>query len=762
MVKIDVLSSSLCTGCGTCENACPVQAIEMQRDVNGFLFPQIKDNCIDCGKCAKVCPALTHDLHLGQQATCYAVWADQKHRPLGSSGGVFSCMAEYTIKKGGIVYGAAFEKGCHTLHHIGVESLEDLPQLYKSKYVQSEIGSVYGEVKAALENSIPVLFSGCPCQVDGLKAYLGKEYKNLTTIDILCHGVPSPMAYNRFLDEVAKGREVESVDFRDKKYGWGTLINVSFTDGSNHYDQWNGNYFKAFLSGLSMRESCLHCQYAQQTRVGDITLGDFWGVASHKENWNDNKGTSLVMCNSEKGKKMMEVITHSLARIEEIPYEKVVEISARANAALVRPTTEPEMRKCFFKHLVKGDSFSKALRYAEKAIMDVGILGWWIETPRSNYGSSLTCYALYRYLSDEGYSVTFISPPGFDRAGAGKFNKENAYRMTAKYDMEHMSENNKYIDTFIVGSDVLWYYDAMIRSGYTFLLDFVNDERKKIAYSTSFGNLRGFFPKEVLPKVRKLISRFDHIAVREFEGVNVCKEHLGVNATHVLDPVFLTDPKHWSDMANKAERKTEGKFLFAYMLDPTPEKAAELKKLSAKKGLKLVSITDKQFKPEEKLEILRDCGVIEGASLYEIIYHLKNAEFIVTDSYHGYCFSLVFRRNYLVLVNRTRGGARFDTLGELFNIKDRFTEKVTDISGNDALHAPIDYTNLSRQIEFETDRSKKWLINAIESERIAPAISQEKEASRDELVKEATEYTEQMKTDDLPILIKLMKHLLGK
>lgn len=762
MKKIDCLSHALCTGCGTCESLCPVRAIKMERDAEGFLFPAIRSNCIDCGRCAKACPAITHDLHTQQQPTCYAVWADQQHRPMGSSGGVFSCLAEHTVKKGGVVYGAAFDVGCRRLRHVGIETKKELCRLYKSKYVQSEVGDAYVRVKKDLEKGKPVLFSGCPCQVDGLKAFLGKDYDGLITVDILCHGVPSPLAFNRFLDEVAKGREIESVDFRDKKYGWGKLIGVSFTDGSVHYDQWNGSYFRAFLSGLSMREACLHCQYAQPHRVGDITLGDFWGVDKYKEDWNDKQGTSLVMCSTGKGQRLMEDVSHWLTRKEEIPYETVVEISTRANGALIRPTAAPEMRKCFFQHIARGDSFSKAVRYAEKAIMDIGITGWWIETPRSNYGSSLTCYALYRYLSDEGYSVAFISPPGFDRAGAGKFNKENGYRMTAKYDMAHMSENNKYIDTFIVGSDVLWYYDAMIRSGYTFLLDFVDDNHKKIAYSTSFGNLRGFFPQQVLPKVRQLIRRFDHIAVREFEGVEVCRERLGVEATHVLDPVFLVDPKHWGKMAEQAERKTEGNFLFAYMLDPTAEKAAELKKLSEKMGLKLVSITDKQFKPEEKLEILKDCGVLDKASLYEILYHLKNAEFIVTDSYHGYCFALVFRKSYLVLVNRSRGGARFDTLGELFHITDRFAKRVQDISGRDELHSPVDYTDLSARIESEADRSRKWLLNAIESQRIAPPASQGEEESKQELVSQVTEYAQQMQKDDLPIILKLIKRLLGK
>ncbi|MBR6537665.1 MAG: polysaccharide pyruvyl transferase family protein [Lachnospiraceae bacterium] len=725
MKNINILDKGLCTGCGACQNVCPTNAIDMVADADGFLFPVIKENCTDCGVCGSICSAITGNLNLQEKPRCFAVWAKQRQRESGSSGGVFACLAEQIIDKGGIVFGAAFEKGCRTLKHIGVTSKEELVKIYKSKYVQSEIGDAFTEVKKHLENGVAVLFSGCPCQVDGLKAYLRKDYENLYTVDILCHGVPSPLAYNRFLDEVAQGREIVSADFRDKKYGWGTLINVTFSDNTVHYDHYNGNYFKAFLSGMSMRESCLHCKYAQPTRVGDITLGDFWGVGNYKEDWNDNKGTSLVLCNSEKGINLLEEVSCVIERKEEVEYNTVVEISAKANAAMVRPTHEPEMRKNFFMHIRKGDNFSKALRYAERALIDIGLMGWWIETPWSNYGSTLTNYALYRYLSDEGYSVAFISPAGFDRKDAGKFNFENGYRMTAKYTMEQMSENNKYIDTFIVGSDVLWYYNAFIRSGYNFMLDFVDDKKKKISYATSFGNTRSFFPDNEIPKITRLLRKFDSVAVREYEAVDICRERFGVESTHVLDPVFLTDMKHWDVLASRAERKTEGKYLFVYMLDPTPEKAEEVKKLAAKKNLALVSITDKQFNPEEKTEILRRCGILEKASIDEFIYHIKNAEFVVTDSYHGSCFSLIFRRDFLVLVNRARGGARFDTLADLFGIDYRFAESVTEISSKESLHVSMDYSKVGPHIEREIERCKEWLLHAIESEKVIKPVSNE-------------------------------------
>ncbi|MBR5577871.1 MAG: Coenzyme F420 hydrogenase/dehydrogenase, beta subunit C-terminal domain [Lachnospiraceae bacterium] len=719
MKKIDIVPHSACTGCSACYNICPPRAIHMAEESNGFAYPQIDSTCIDCGLCAKICPALSeHKKEADKEVKSYAVWANDELREIAGSGGVFPCLAEYIAEQGGVVYGAAFDEDFRGVSHIAVEKKEELVKTYKSKYLQSKIGEIYQDVKKKAEANIPILFSGTPCQVAGLKAYLnGKQYEYLYTVDILCHGTPSPMAYQKFLDEVCPDKEIKKVDFRDKKYGWGKLLAIEFTDGTIHYDYHNGHFFNAFLPGLSMMEACFHCKYANSNRVGDITLGDFWGVSQFKARWDDKRGTSLVLCNSPKGKELFGKIFSKIRCMEEVPLKTVLDISEKANGAIIRPTWEPENHQCFFKHLAKGDSFSKSLRYAEKAIMDVGILGWWIETPYSNYGSTLTSYALYRYLSDEGYSVTVVSPPDFDRKDAGKFNLENRYRMTAKYSPERMHELNQYIDTFIVGSDVLWYYEAFISSGYTFLLDFVDDTKKKISYSTSFGNTETFFPESEIGKAGSLMQRFDRVAVREFEGVEVCKNKFNVEATQVLDPVFLTDSRHWAEFARRAYRKTEGKFLFAYMLDPTPEKAEALQNLARKKNLRLVSVTDKQFNPEEKVNILRNYGILEKATIYELIYHMKNAEFIVTDSYHGLCFSLVFRRNYIVLVNRQRGGSRFDTLAELFDIGGRFAESVKEVMENTNLHEPVDYSVLSSDIERETERCKKWLLEAIEMKK---------------------------------------------
>lgn len=717
MANISILKKGSCNGCALCKNICPYDAIDMLPNDEGFLCPIVNDKCTNCGLCASKCPVLTNKLNTNKSFRAFAVWSKDELREKGSSGGVFPALAEFFVEHDGVVYGAAFEDGCRSLVYAKATNTTELSKLYKSKYVQCDSGLVYRDVKSELESNKTVLFSGCPCQVDALKSYLGKDYSNLLTVDILCHGVPSPYAYNKFLDEISEGKEIASVDFRDKTPGWGTLIRVDFKDGTFHHDLYNGNYFRAFLSGISMRESCYTCPYSQEYRPGDLTIGDFWGVSEFEPTWNDNKGTSIVLVNNAIGNRYLENITCSISKIEEVSYEKVIEICKKYNGALLYPTHPNRMHKCFFKHLKEGDSFSTSLRYAEKSLLDVGILGWWIETPRSNYGSNLTDFALYQYLHTLGLSVAFISPPNFDRNNAGEFNKKYNYRMTMKYPYDKMNENNKYFRTYIVASDTLWYYDAMIQQGWNFLLDFASDEKRKISYATSFGNTVRFFPENEMLYAKYLMHRFDYVSVREFEGVDVCKSKFDVEATQVMDSVFLCDLNDWKMLANNAIRKIEGKFLFSYILDPTQEKSVELQRLANRLGYKLVTITDRQTNTEQKESILQNCGVITNATIEELVYHLLNAEFIVTDSFHGFCFALIFNKAFIALVNRVRGASRFDTLTKIAGCESRMAEHISDtdkMTREELIN--IDKNRIQTNLKVAISHSKEWLNNALFSE----------------------------------------------
>ncbi len=707
------LESRKCTGCLLCYNICPEDAIFIGHNSEGFVIPKITEKCISCGICYHSCPEISGNYLFNSAKTSHAVMCKEPLRSGCGSGGVFAALSEKVISDGGVVYGATYSDDCREVSLARIDKKKNLGRIYKSKYLQASADDAYSNVKHDLSSGKKVLFSGCPCQVNALKVFLKKDYENLTTLDILCHGVPSPLAYNYFLDEVSKGKKIVNVDFRDKKYGWGKLISVKFSDGSIHYDPHNGNYLEAFSTGLSMRECCFSCPFSRPERVGDLTLGDFWGIKQHNPDYDDGKGTSLVVCNTEKGINLFNKISEYTILEEEIPYETVIDISKRANGALIRPTYRPKMRNCFFNHLIKGDTFSKSVRYAKTSLLDVGIVGWWNETSRSNYGSTLTNFALYRYLESLGLSVALISPPNFNRKNAGEFNKKYGYRMTAMYDVSDMGENNKYIDTFVVGSDVLWYYDAFIKSGHMMMLDFVDDDKRMISYSTSFGNTKRFFPDHEVPFINYLLKRFDSVSVRENEGVEICRDVFGIEATQVLDPVFLCDMSVWEVLAQNAERKTSGEYIFSYVLDPTKEYVSKLQSLSEESGLPVVHITDRQFNKDKKEELLKDKGLLANASIEELIHHLMNAKYVVSDSYHGMCFSLIFRKDFLALVNHNRGSSRFETLNDLFKIKAHLIDDPKEIS---IKRLNVDYTNLGNIITREAERSRSWLINALEKD----------------------------------------------
>ncbi len=705
-MNVTSLDPARCTGCRLCSNICPVNAVAFVENEEGFLHPQVQNNCIDCGLCATKCPALSgkHTFEDGNLA--FGVQCKDDVRDHCSSGGVFKALADRVLQEGGAVCGAAFDPDFKGVSHQVIYDAKDLPKLLTSKYVQSDVNKVYREIKRQLNDKKPLLFCGCPCQVDALKTMLGKPYPNLITVDLMCHGATSPKAYRSFLKGInPEGKTITHVNFRSKDKGWGTLIKVDFADKTTVYSAHNDAYMRVFYSGINMRSACYQCPYATQERVGDITLGDYWGV---KREWNDGRGISLVFAHTLKGAEWLGKIKPVCTRFEQVPYAEAVDTCKKTNGALIRPTYPNEMRKCFFYHLDK-DGLFKAVRYAEKSLMDVGILGWWIHTSSSNYGSTLTAYALERYVASLGLSTAFISPPNFDRNTAGSFNHKYHYRMTAKYPPEEMWRNNQFFDTYIVGSDVLWYYDAMIASaGYNFMLNFASDHNRKIAYSTSFGNPKYFFPNEAIPYAKSLLHRFDAISSRELEGVRILKEKFDVNATQVVDPVFLCDRSVWDRLSWNAERKPQGDYVFAYYLDPTPAKIQAFDDLAKALGCKQISTTDRQYKPKEKAAMLQNSGYMDNVSLEEIVYLLMHAKYVMTDSFHGTCFSLLFRRDFYAFPNTQRDTSRFDTLSAIFGVDDRM---IYDPQGIE--YTSVDYQKVGEKIESETERCRNWLKQAL-------------------------------------------------
>lgn len=342
-----------CCACGACYNICPKNAIKMVVDEYGFKYPKIDyTKCISCGACKRVC-AFQNIIEKNEPLQVVAAARKDENKIMKSaSGGIFAVFAEYFLSIGGIVYGAALVKENNTLvpKHIGIDDLKDLPKLLGSKYVQSDIGNVYKEIRTLLNNKKQILFSGTPCQVAGLKAFLGKKYENLFAIDIICHGVPNAEFFKGYLEILEKkfNGEILEFKFRDKKDGWGPYILSADILKQNKLQRERkyiyldeSTYANMFLYTDILRLNCYKCKYTNKHRTGDITIGDYWGIEKeHPELLKVNgglldtkKGISAIIINTEKGKSEIERLGQDIVYFD-TTYEKV----ASANTQLREPS----------------------------------------------------------------------------------------------------------------------------------------------------------------------------------------------------------------------------------------------------------------------------------------------------------------------------------------------------------------------------------------------------------------------------------------
>lgn len=310
-----VVLSGKCTGCHTCYSVCPHGCVTMKPDLGGYLYPCINKNlCVKCNLCSRVCPA-NSEADFGDKEEKTEAWAFQyKDNDVlmnSSSGGAFSAIAEYVLHRGGKVYGAAFDADFRKVRHIGVEKTEDLCKIRGSKYVQSEIGNVFTEIKRSLKDDRYILFTGTPCQVAGLNKFLKHKHEKLITVDILCHGVPSPKMWEKYVDyrEKNDGDNVVDISFRDKHLGWREYsVKFQYDNGKYVKRATEDAYFIGFLRDVYLRMSCYSCKYKSLNRASDFTIGDFWGIESFLPE-TDDKGISLVLIHSDKGKKIFEEIS---------------------------------------------------------------------------------------------------------------------------------------------------------------------------------------------------------------------------------------------------------------------------------------------------------------------------------------------------------------------------------------------------------------------------------------------------------------------
>lgn len=724
MNLLETLASAnkLCTGCSACLNICPAGAISMEKNAQGFLYPVVDPAvCIDCHKCEKVCPKLHAWQGNTDSPVCYAARAKDTVRQISSSGGMFTVLAGYVLEQGGVVCGAAMEQD-YKVRHICIEHERDLDKLRQSKYVQSDMGLVYRELNKYLADNRMALFSGCPCQVAAARNYFGGN-ENVIYVDLLCHGVPSVQMLQDYMQENFDLNQVGSLQFRSKLNGWRSdQLRVFYKDNTSQCIPWaESAYVEGFQRNISLRDGCEDCEFSGKCRQGDITLGDFWRVEEYAPRLNDGKGTSVVLVNNDRGMELLNRVKKRLYDIQETPIE-----AARFNRFYEKFEAHPQKER--FKLLYPGHSYSDAVFQCRHSLYDIGLVGIYTA---DNYGGELTQYALYRTLTDLGYSVLMIAQPKDSRVkpnpgGAHLFGSDPYAEWDKSRYFENIAEMkflNLQCRTFITGSDQMFNNNLYRDYNKYMTQNFVSDDHCKIAYAASFGHDRIWGTERDRAAESFFMKKFDYFSVREASGVQICKDEFGVDAVWTLDPVFLCSLKRYEELIDKAEesgsRIPDKPYLFAYILDPDREKEAILRDYADKNNLVIRAITDKFYEVDEvctmdSVKNIWDIDTITDVSMESWIEHIAKSEFVITDSFHGMCMAVINHKQFVVIVNKLRGETRFVSLLNLLGLEQRMIYSCVDLKDKLESLQPIDYGKVDQILEAERDKSLRWLVHAIE------------------------------------------------
>lgn len=700
----DISEVSACTGCMACYNVCPVGAVCQGYSEEGFLVPIIDyEKCTQCGRCKAACPVCNETQGMALPDECYAVMGSREIRKQSSSGGVFKTLADEILDGGGYVAGAVWNDEWQVVHIVS-DKLEDVERMMSSKYVQSNIGDVYQQIKSILDQDKKVLFTGCACQVAGLKRYLGREYDNLLLADVVCHGVPSQQVFDAHLD---KGEDIAEISFRKKSvFGWESGLYIKYRDGEEYTGYTTGDaedpYMFGFLKNWTLRKSCYDCKFKNK-KYSDLSLGDFWGINSLFQ-FDDGMGTSFVTLNTSKGAHLLKGLLPKFEKIISCETQS----AERFNPCIGKPVKETKFRDIFFGEwkVRDGRTVTQVIQSTkDKVHYDVAIACMW----GINYGNAITNYALYTFLKAQGQRVVMLdnycSLTPINQFET--FAKEH-YILSSEFFTDYDYKTlNECCDTFVVGSDQTWNYAyaEYYRYGNYFLLDFVEDHKKKISYAASFGMAEATTPIEV---GQKLYPRFQAISVREEFGIDLCRNPYGVDAKWVLDPVFLLGKEEYDALLCDTPVQEKEPYIAAYLLNPTEKKRNLCLQLQKELGgIKLVNIVDANLRePDYCLRVLEYDNIKSGLCVEEWLSYLRNAAYVITDSFHGTCFSIIFGKNFASIKNRE--STRFHTFTSIPELAGKVLGDNDQVSMKELLN-DIDYDAVNKRLADDIAKSRQFI-----------------------------------------------------
>lgn len=706
---VDISGVKACTGCMACYNVCPVGAITRTYSEEGFIVPVIDwEKCTECGRCKSVCPVCNETAGVMPPEECYAVVGEERVRMESSSGGVFRILADAVLAEGGYVAGAVWNKDWQVAHILSPYA-EDVERMMSSKYVQSDMGDVYRRTEAVLRQGKEVLFTGCACQIAGLKRYLGKDYENLMTADVVCHGAPSPGVFASRLEEK---KEIAEISFRNKEVlGWQSGLYFRYTDGSEY--QGGGSedpYMVVFLKNWALRKSCYDCKFKNK-KYSDLTLGDFWGI-SRLGGPDDGWGTSFVTVNTVRGARILKELLPRFKQIVSlqtkaaVPYNRCIEESVKKS----------EFRTLFYEEWKNrgGRTLQQVVQTVKERVrFDLAIVCMW----SLNYGNAMTNYALHTFLKSQGLRLVMLDNycPLKPERQFLEFARAH-YTLSSDYFVDCDREMlNDCCDGFLVASDQTWHYgySEIYRYGDYFMLDFVEEHKKKVSYAASFGSAADAPAPEI---GRKYYPQFQAISVREEFGVALCKDRYGVDATWVVDPVFLLSGQEYDKLLAETPVLEEEPYIAAYLLDPNEEKRRLCLQMQRELGgIKIVNMVDANLRNQDQcLRALEYDNIKSGLKVEEWLSYIRHARYVITDSFHGVCFSLIFGKRFAAVKNRQSD--RFDTFTAIPEIAGRILERGGSYCVRDLIQ-DIDYEAVYQKLAPQIEASKQFVLEKIVSQR---------------------------------------------
>jgi len=705
---------TMCSGCGACFNICPAGAITMEPDDEGFIYPVVDYSlCTNCGLCERVCPKLYPVENKNMPgAECFAAMAEDDVRMDGSSsGGAFTILAENVVNGGGYVCGAELtEDG--TVEHIIVNTVEDVKRLRGAKYLQSNIGNSYSEIKKLLMAGRQVLFTGTPCQVAGLKSYLGINYEKLLTVDILCSGVPSPKVFQKYLAEIVPIDEVfVSANFLDKHDGWSPeLCKITTTTNNCEYSFGfkEDAYLKSFINNLSLRKSCNECEFHVIPRQGDITIGDFRGIEAYDPELNDEKGISVLLANNMKGKAFLESISSEFKLLKNVPLKFALD----DNPGLISEGSVVHNRKLFFNYFEKK-GLAEALDLSLSDRCDYLIVNFWWS---SDFGTAISSWALQTVLEGFGFIPKFLnhkdSSDGmlYKDSSCEKFAHDYLYITNEVKTFDDLKRLSKGAKGLITGAGNVFNVDSMGGNLGKYMLDWALIDNKKFAISAGFGLEKedfapdSFLESDTFRYMKTSLDTFDYVSCRELSGVEICKDVFGVWAETVLDSVFLVDKAKYNDILKNSSVRTSGKVVSYLQQGDDRDIHAYIK---GKYGFDVHSVDSKNDTVENWLKAIYDC------------------RFLITDSYYGVCFALIFNKPFVCVKKASGDTAGLDNLCSIFGLNNFFIESLSEFYNQDFLFGEVpDWKEINSVIEKERRRCLKIIERVLNDTKVSKGKEQ--------------------------------------